>query len=161
MLSVKHLVTFRSSSRNFPWPVGNAAGIGDHIPVLLLPLTLNRWASHFCSTAGATGPLMLQEKNISLHKDFPLGHRGFGWLLHRVRVAHLQFSSGPQLLHFTLNVFKTNNPSLTILRRHLISPSHPAARWWVDLGKILQNLSVLPHTCCCRNQVVLYKNPGV
>lgn len=155
-------MTFRASPCNVPWPVGNAAGFGDHIPIPLLPPTLSESLGkslllHRRSYWGFNAP----GKNISLHKDFPLGHGGFGWLLHRVRVAHLQFSSGPQLLRFTLVVFKTNNPSLAILRQHLVSPSCPAARWWVDFGKILQNLSVLPHTCCCRNQVGLCENPGV
>lgn len=160
MLSVKHLVTFRSSPCNFPWPVGNAAGIGESHPrpasATNTELLGKSLLLHRRSYRGFNAP----GKNISLHKDFPLGHGGFGWLLHRVSVAHLQFSSGPQLLHFTLNVFKTNNPSRNS-QATSHSPSRPAACWCVDLGKILQNLSVLPHTCCCRNQVALYKNPGV
>lgn len=155
----------------FPWPVGNAAGRQGGVTALCGSPSrfchqncLKCWASHSCSTVGATWALMLQEKN-SLHTDFPPGHGGLGWLLHRMGVTHLRFSSGPQGLRFASDVLKTSDPSLAILTQHLISPINSLSSWRLLTGgfwkKPVKNLAVLSPSFPCRNQVGVCKNAGV
>lgn len=71
-------------------------------------------------------------------------------------MTHLQVCSGPQLLHFTLSIFKTNDPSLAILRCRLISPIKSLLSCCLladRLGKNTLKAGGASPTCCYRNQV--------
>lgn len=129
---------------------------------------LKRWESGEATSApcrsclGSSAP----RKTSGLHVGFPLAHRSFGWFgfiylfiiffWHRMGMTHLQVCSGPQLLHFTLSIFKTNDPSLAILRCRLISPIKSLLSCCLladRLGKNTLKPGGASPTCCYRNQV--------